>query len=170
MIKTPRLIIRPAALEDAPFLFQLNSDPEVIRFTGDEICKNIDEAQELITKKLVPQLQLYKTSRFLVFLLDGTFIGMCGLKFFPDQKEVDLGYRFLKKYWGKGYATEASQACLQWGFKHLKLNRIIAKVMPENIQSIKVLQKLNMKFYGINRDPSDPAGFLTYEIKSEDIE
>ena len=106
--------------------------------------------------------------RFTVTLHDGTYLGWCGLKYFPEQEEVDLGYRLKKKFWGQGYATEASRACLDYGFHQLGLGRIIAKVMPENLASLKVVQKLRMNFKGYHPDPTDPYPFIVYELKKED--
>lgn len=166
MIETTRLIIRPAILEDAHNLFLLNSDPEVVRYTGDVSFKTLGEAQDLIRTRMFTQFDLYKMSRFTVLLKDGTYLGWCGLKYFPETNEVDLGYRFMKKFWGQGYATEAGSACLDYGFKTLGLTRIIAKAMPENIGSIKVLQKLGMTFKGYVKDPTDPCSFILYEILS----
>lgn len=77
---------------------------------------------------------------------EGKFIGFTGLKYLDDLKEVDLGYRFRREYWGRGFATESSQAALELGFNALQLNRIIAMVMPDNKASVNVLEKLNFKF------------------------
>ena len=74
------------------------------------------------------------------------FIGFAGLKYLDDMDEVDLGYRFAKEYWGKGIATEAAKACVDYGFNKLGLSRIIAMVLPQNKGSIRVLEKLNFKF------------------------
>lgn len=62
------------------------------------------------------------------------------------EPEVDLGYRFMSQYWGKGYATEANAASLELGFKTLHLKKIIAMVMPLNTASIRVLEKLGFKY------------------------
>src|SRR5688572_23122623 len=104
MLETTRLILRPATLEDAQHLFLLHSDAEVMRFTGDKLAITMMETRTLISEKMIPQFQKYKMSRFVVFLKDGTFLGWCGLKYFPESNDVDLGYRFLKKFWGNGYA------------------------------------------------------------------
>ena len=72
--------------------------------------------------------------------------GLCGLKFIDDLKEVDIGYRFHRKYWGSGYATESAAACLKHGFEKLSLKKIIGRAMKENIASIKVMEKIGMKF------------------------
>jgi RimJ/RimL family protein N-acetyltransferase len=168
MLETSRLILKPATIEDADNLFQLNSDPEVMRYTGDKKFHSTLEAQKIINENLIPQFNHYKMGRFMIFLKDGTFIGWCGLKYFLETDEVDLGYRLKRSYWGQGFATEASKACLEYGFKVLRINRIIAKAMPENIGSIKVMQKLGMTFRGYLRDPTDPQSFILYDIfKSE---
>ena len=59
--------------------------------------------------------------------------------------EVDLGYRFIKEYWGKGIATESARACIDLGFNSLGLKKMIAMVLPANSGSIRVLEKLNFK-------------------------
>jgi ribosomal-protein-alanine N-acetyltransferase len=166
MLETKRLIIRPAVIEDAYNLYQLNSDPDVVRYTGDTSFKTLLDAQELIRDRMLTQFNLYKMSRFTVLLKDGTYLGWCGLKYFPETNEVDLGYRFMKKFWGQGYATEAGEACLKYGFEELKLKRIIAKAMPDNIGSIKVIQKLGFTFKGYVKDPTDPCPFILYELNN----
>lgn len=162
---TDRLILRLQTLEDAPFLVELNSDPDVVRFTGDGSLANEAEARKILEERVFPQWYKYKMGRFTVTLKDGTFLGWCGLKFHPETDEVDLGYRFMKKHWGKGYATESSRASLDYGFHVLKLDRIIAKAMPDNKDSLKVMQKLGMTFRGFHHDPTDPHPFIVYDIK-----
>ncbi len=164
MFETPRLIIRPALLEDAQNLLALNSDPDVVRYTGDGSLKDKLEAESLIKDRMMPQFEKYKMSRFMVFLKDETFIGWSGLKFFPETNEVDLGYRFMKKFWGFGYATESSKVWFKYGFETLNLTRIIAKAMPENTASIKVMQKLGMTFRGLQHDPTDPMSMVLFDI------
>ena len=164
--ETERLILRLQTLEDAQNLVEMNSDPEVIRYTGDGYLKNMAEAQTLLTERVFSQWQKYKMGRFAVTLKNKTFLGWCGLKFHPETDEVDLGYRFMKKHWGKGYATESSRASLDYGFKILKLERIIAKAMPDNKDSLKVMQKLGMTFRGYHHDPTDPQPFIVYDIKN----
>lgn len=162
--QTDRLILRLQNFGDAPSLVELHSDREVVRYTGDAPLSNVAEARALLEEKVFPQWKRYKMGRFAVTLTDGTFLGWCGLKYHPETDEVDLGYRFMKKYWGQGYATESSRASLDYGFQHLKLGRIIAKAMPENTDSIKVMQKLGMTFRGYHHDPTDPHAFILYDV------
>jgi [ribosomal protein S5]-alanine N-acetyltransferase len=170
MLETQRLIIRPAISADAFHLFTLNSDPEVMKYTGDTRTKSVIDAQNLIRDQLTPQFLKHKMARFMVFRKqDNTFIGWCGLKYFPETREVDLGYRLMKKFWSQGYATEAGRACLEYGFQKLALERIIAKTMPENVASIKVMQKLGMTFRGFVHDPTDPMPFVLYDIKKSEF-
>lgn len=111
MLETPRLFLRPAEVDDAFNLFQLNSDPDVMRFTADQAFSSVLEAQNLIRNRMVPEYRKFRMSRFMVFLSDRkTFLGWCGLKKFSETGEVDLGYRFMKKYWSQGFATEASKS------------------------------------------------------------
>lgn len=166
--ETDRLILRLQTYADAKNLVIMNSDPDVVRYTGDASLANVAEARKLLDDLVFPQWQKYKMGRFTVTLKDGTYLGWCGLKFFPETNEVDLGYRFMKKYWGKGYATESSRACLDYGFKTLNLDRIIAKAMPDNQDSIKVMQKLGMTFRGYHHDPTDPHPFILYDLKKSE--
>ena len=90
------------------------------------------------------------------------FIGWCGLKARPERNEIDLGYRFMKTAWGKGYATEAAFACIKYGFEKLNLERIVGRAMPQNTASLKVLQKCDMQYVGEEIVDEHPA--KTYEI------
>ena len=84
--------------------------------------------------------------RFSTFLKsDNSFIGWCGLKY-HEGDIIDLGYRFIKKYWGQGYATESSIASLKYGFEELGVKKIIGEAMKTNPASIKVLQKIGMVY------------------------
>lgn len=170
MIETKRLILRVPLLEDAQSLFELNSDPDVVRYTGDTAFNSIIEVHHLLRDRIWPQQEKYKMTRLIVTLKEGTFLGWCGLKYFPETNEVDLGYRFMKKYWGKGYATEASIASLEYGFNELNLKRIIAKAMPDNVGSIKVMQKLGMTFRGYVNDPTDAHPFVLYDMTQEEFQ
>lgn len=165
---TDRLILRLQTYADAPSLVELNSDPDVVRYTGNGPLANEAEARKLLEDLVFPQWQKYKMGRFSVTLKDGTFIGWCGLKFLKETNDVDLGYRFMKKYWGKGYATESSRAVLDYGFKTLNLDRIIATAMPENTDSLKVMQKLGMTFRGLQQNPTDPIPLIYYDIKKSE--
>lgn len=169
MLETSRLILRVPWIEDAPFLYEMNLDPEVVRYTGDVAFTSVEEAKKLILERNAHQWERFKMVRFSVFSKEGTYLGWNGLKFHPETNEVDLGYRFYKKYWGQGFASESSLAVLEYGFETLNLNLIIGKAMPENVSSIKVLQKIGMTFKGYVHDPTDPHPFIRFEIKQSEF-
>lgn len=164
MLETTRLTLRWATLEDAAFLVELNKDPEVMRYTGDAATPTLQDAIIMIKERFWPQKNLYRMGRFIICLKDNTPIGWCGLRFFPETQEVDLGYRLMKKYWGQGHATEAARVCLEYGFQTLKLTRIIARAKPQNLASIKVMQKLGMNFKGVVKECTDQEHWVLYEM------
>ena len=168
MLETSRLILKVASIEEAPSIMELNADYEVVRFTGDLPTVTIQATEELIKRRFLEQFEKYKMGRFSVYLKDGSYLGWCGLRFVPETSEVDLGFRFKKKYWAQGFATEASEACLKYGFEILKLKRIMAEAMPENTASIKVMQKLKMTFRGFHTNPTDAQGYIRYDISFEE--
>ena len=110
IFETSRLLFRTFTPDDAQLIYDLNLDPDVIRYTGDPI-KDIAHAKRVLEETIMPQYALYNHGRWAVHVKpDLEFIGWCGLKTRPERNEIDLGYRFMKKAWGKGYATEAAFA------------------------------------------------------------
>ncbi|CAN5198298.1 GNAT family N-acetyltransferase [soil metagenome] len=145
ILRTPRLILREFIVEDALNMFELNADPEIIRFTGDEPFKSIDEAIALM--KNYEQYRSYGYGRWTVLEeLSSEYVGWCGLNFNSESGETDLSFRFKRNRWGKGIATEAAIACINYGFNELKLSKIIGRAMKENRASIRVLEKTGMQF------------------------
>lgn len=142
-LQTTRFILREFQPEDAEYLFQMNEDWDCIKYTGDVAFENVEEAENFI--KNYDHYQKYGFGRWTVLdKVSGEFLGWCGLKYDEELHEYDLGFRFLKKHWGKGFATEASVFCLKLGFEKFKIPEIVGRVMPENLVSIKVLEKLGM--------------------------
>ena len=144
-IQTPRLILRELLPEDAEQMYELNSDPEVIQFTGDDPYLSVEDARNSILN--YDQYRNYNRGRLAMIRKESNeFLGWCGLKYIKENDETDLGFRLHKKYWNQGFATEAGRACLNYGFDTLDLPVIIAHAMNENKASIHVLEKLGMKF------------------------
>jgi ribosomal-protein-alanine N-acetyltransferase len=157
LLETPRLLLRKKVLEDAPFFLELNSDPEVTKYTGDAAFKNIEEAENIV-RYVISQYEKNGYGRWLVSLKEtGEPLGWCGLKYHDYSGDTDLGYRFMKQHWGKGYATEAGSACLDYGFKQLGLKRIIGRADVNNLASIEVLKKLGMTFFREDHLNESPA-------------
>lgn len=143
LFQTERLLLREFTLDDAAALFELNADPEVIRYTGDPPFESIDAARTFLEH--YDAYRLTGMGRWMVTRLsDGAVLGWCGLKSEPN--EVDLGYRLHRRFWGHGYASEAAMACLEHGFHRLDLESIIGRVVAENTASRNVLLKCGMVF------------------------
>ena len=145
IIETDRLLLREFILDDAEKFYQLNLNPNVIRYTGNTTFKSIDEA-----KSFLENYNDYKANGYgrwaVIHKKSNEFIGWCGLKSGELENETDIGFRFFEEEWNKGYATESATACLKYGFEVLKLNRIIGRAMKENIASIKVLEKIGLVY------------------------
>jgi len=100
ILKTLRLILREFIPEDATNMFELNADPEIIRFTGDEPFKSIEEAKALIQK--YDQYKKYGYGRWTVIDDSSSeYLGWCGLNYNKEANETDLGFRFKRSAWGK---------------------------------------------------------------------
>ena len=146
-IETERLLIRPFKMDDIEPSYLMNLDAEVSRYTGDGGVLSKEEIERRIVEDVLGDYKKHGFGRLAVELKEeNKFIGFTGLKYLEDMDEVDLGYRFMKEYWGMGIATESGKACINLGFNTLELKRMIAMVLPENIGSIGVLEKLNFEY------------------------
>lgn len=145
ILETERLLLREFEPSDAQAMYDLNADPEVIRWTGDPPFDSVEHAETFLQK--YPDYDRNGYGRWSVIVKEtDEFVGWCGLKL-NEKDLIDLGYRFFRKDWGKGYATESAAACLGYGFLALGMDEIIGRVAPENVASIRVLEKLGMTFW-----------------------
>lgn len=143
--KTNRLILRELTPDDAEDFYNLNADPEVMKYTGDAAFTSIEESRVFLENYSDYRKNGY--GRWAVLLRENNeFLGWCGLKL-NEENLVDLGYRFFRKHWGKGFATESAKAALEFGFEKLQLDEIIGRSAKANTASIKVLEKLKMQFW-----------------------
>jgi len=156
VLETKRLVLREVTREDVDDMFRLHSNVLVGKYTGEPPITSKEEMMRAIDERV----HLYKKvgyGRWPTFLKDGMqFIGWAGLAYLPEFDEIDLGYRFLPEFWGMGFATEASEAILKYGFGKLDLERIVAIAMKENKASIRVMEKVGMAFDKFA--PYDPGG------------
>lgn len=162
LFESARLTFKEFHIEDAPQLHLLNADPAVIKYTGDPPFTSIEEAENFV--RAYDHYEKHGFGRWSVFSKQtNQFLGWCGIKL-NEQGDHDLGFRFHQKEWGKGYATEAAKASLDYGFNTLGLKTIIGRAAHENLASIRVLEKLGMEFY-----KEDSCGHFTgakyYRIK-----
>ena len=167
VFETERLLLRPYTMDDVESSYQVNRDPEVSRYTGDGGPKTREEMATILRDHVLADYQKHGYGRYLVFHKEAEQnIGFSGLKYLPEEDEVDIGYRFAKKFWGQGIATESCHPFLAYGFEVLQLPSIIGMVLPDNKGSIRVLEKLGFTF---ERDfMEDGEKVLTYRLLATD--
>jgi ribosomal-protein-alanine N-acetyltransferase len=155
VLDTERLLLREMTTADAALAYELNLDPEVVQYTGDGPFESVQEAFDFLQK--YDHYEKYGFARWAVMRkTDGAFLGWCGLKYDAEMAEHDIGYRFFKRYWGQGYATESAAACIALGFSQFSLQRIVGRVMTQNTASIRVLEKIGLhrcKSYDFDGQP-----------------
>ena len=145
ILQTQRLTLRELTLDDVDFILALLNDPDFIRFIGDRNVRSVEDAR----KYLKGPIESYERNGFGLWMVEnkaGTPLGMCGLIKRDSLPDVDIGYAFLPEFRSQGYAFEAANASIAFGRDTLKLSRILAIVSKENDRSIRLLEKLGMKF------------------------
>jgi RimJ/RimL family protein N-acetyltransferase len=150
VLHTPRLLLRPFALTDAPALYTLINRWEIAYNT-----LNIPHPypQGLAENYILATNDKWMTAENLAFavLCDATLVGCVNLSVRHSQSRAELGYWIGVPYWGQGYATEAAGRLMQFGFEKMKLHRVYATCFSRNIASAKVLQKIGMRYEGTLR-------------------
>lgn len=145
ILTTERFILREFDITDAKVFYHLNQDSEVLKFTGDVPFDSVEESEEFIRN--YSHYALYGYGRWAVVLKESNeVLGWCGLKYHSEGYS-DIGYRFFRKYWGQGFATEAAKASLKYGKEVLKLDPIWGRVSKDNVGSIRVLEKIGMTYF-----------------------
>lgn len=168
--ETKRLFLRKFTPEDLALIYELNANWEVVKYTGNQSFKSLEEAKEVLENVIIKgQYEKYGMGRWAVIVKEtGEFIGWCGIRPNDNIAEIDLGYRYFQHSWGKGYATEAAFATLQYGFEVLNLPLIIGQAMDENIASRRVLEKVGMRF--VKKTTCAEAAAHYYEMTKEEWE
>jgi RimJ/RimL family protein N-acetyltransferase len=166
-VETARLVIRTFEPQDAePWLAMVN-DPEVRRFLPPGPVRTMETFQGAIERRQMLERERGYAMWAVEIKASGVFIGQCGFQPIEGtEPEVELAYHFNKASWGSGYATEAAMAVLAYGLEPVGLARVIALVVPENIGSWRVLEKIGMRYEGL-ADYHDMPGLKKYAAESE---
>lgn len=147
ILQTERLTLCHLTVNDAPFIFELLNDPDFLNFIGDRGIRTPNDAKNYIQTGPINSYEQHGFGLYLVRLKEGkTPTGLCGLLKRETLDDVDIGYAFLPEFRGKGYAFESAAAILKYGRTVLHLDRIVAITSPDNLASIKVLEKLGLQF------------------------
>ena len=144
MLETERLILRPLDERDVTEIYAMRSDADVMRFIREP--QNREESVNWV--KLVSSRWQTEKIGFCALLEKSsqTFIGWCGVWRLQETNEIEIGYAVAKNFWGKGLATEAALVFLQYAFENLKPEKIVAVASPENAASVRVMEKLGMRY------------------------
>jgi len=147
ILETDRLILRHQTAEDAAFMLELWNDPSWMQNIGDRGVRTVEEARTNIVNGAVEMYKKWGYGFYLTELKDGGIpIGICGFAKRDFLEHPDVGFAFLPRYWGKGYAYEAASAVMEYGKSMLGFARIVAFTSVENQASGKLLEKLGLQF------------------------
>ena len=140
-------MLRPPTLDDVDAWHAIYLDAEEVWYGAPRSSLEENRA------KLDRQIAHFEEHGFGMCTVDlaasGETIGAAGLQTLEGGPEIEVGYRFLKSYWGRGYATESARASIAYGFDELGLDRIVAVALAENIASRRVLEKCGLNEIGL---------------------
>ena len=163
VLETERLTLRWLAADDAPFIVELLNDPAWLRFIGDRHVRSIDDALAYMLKG---PMAMYARFGFGLYVTerksDGVSMGMCGLIKRDGLDDVDIGFAFLPEFYGQGYAEEAAAAVMAYGKTTFGLRRIVGITIRDNASSIKLLEKVGLKFERVMQMSGDDEEIMLF--------
>ena len=168
-IETERLVLRELLLSDVEGMFELDSNPNVHIFLGNNPITDIQESIDQI-KNIQQQYKDFGTGRWAVILKEtNEFLGWSGIKFITNEINnhknfYEIGYRFIEKNWGKGYATEAGKAFVDYAFNKLNAKALYAYADAGNKNSRIILEKLGLQY--VNSFEYEGETEVWYELKN----
>jgi [ribosomal protein S5]-alanine N-acetyltransferase len=164
-IETERLRIRALTIIDAGFMMQLMNTPSWIKNIGNRNVNDPTTASNYIANNIINSYHINGFGLFLVVVKkDNQSAGICGIVKREGLTIPDLGFAMLPKYEGKGIATEASKAVVQYAKETLQLSQLAGITKPDNIASIRVLEKVGMEFKEKIQLPQDANMFSLYTM------
>lgn len=156
ILSTPRLLLRQLGQDDAAFMLELLNEEPFLLNIGDRGVRNLEDSAAYILNGPVASYQKFGFGLYAVDLREsGTVAGICGLLKRESLDDVDLGFAFLQRFWGQGYARESAQAMMHHARNTLGLQRIVAITAPHNRDSIKLLEKIGFRFEKIIHMPDN---------------
>ena len=172
-IETPRLILRPFGLSDAPAVRRLAGERDIADTTLNVPHPYEDKMAESWIETHEPGYETDSLATFAIILHDTTdLVGAIGLTIDRPFNKAELGYWIGKPFWNQGYATEAAKAVIGFGFGELRLNRIGARHLTRNPSSGRVMEKIGMQQEGTARQATVKWGkyedMMLYGILRED--
>lgn len=156
VLETKRLVLRHFTVDDAGFILQLLNEPSFIEHIGDKDVRSLEDARQYLLNGPIDSYARFGYGLNMVELKEsGEPVGMCGLVRRESLDDADIGYALLERHCLQGYAAESAQAVLDHARQSLGLQRIVAIVSPGNHSSIRLLEKLGLRFEGMIRLTGD---------------
>ena len=152
-LQTKRTTLRRFRLSDLPAMMQLDSDPDIMKFTPSRVPQTPEQSQARLKNLVESEATHAPLGVWAAELKDGgDFVGWFMLRK-SDMEFVELGFMIAKKHWNMGLTTEISQTLLEFSKRELNLPGLSAVTDPGNIASIRVLEKLGFKLKGTKKVP-----------------
>ncbi len=145
-IQTSHLCLRPWTLEDATRLFEIMQEEDMFKYFPPSTPPSLEKARRYISHHLAHWVERGYGHWAVAIAGEGSAVGWNGLEYLPDTEEIEVAYLLSRSAWGKGYATEAARVAVRFGFETAHLDSIIGLVHPENLASIRVLEKCGLGF------------------------
>ncbi|MDN5216673.1 GNAT family N-acetyltransferase [Fulvivirgaceae bacterium BMA12] len=156
ILETQRLILREISVEDAEFILILLNTPQYLKFIGDKNVRTIEEAEEYVKQGPIKSYRENGFGLWLILIKDQQMpIGICGLIKRDILDDVDIGFALLPEYLGLGYGYEIATATLKHGNEVLGLEQIVAIADINNIASMKLLNKIGLRFEKVLKWPEN---------------
>jgi len=156
VLETDRLSFSDLTQDEAGFILELLNEPAFVRFIGDRGVRTLEDARNYLEKGPQASYQRFGFGLWLVRLKSTQeALGICGLMKRDSLQDTDIGYAFLERHWGNGYAGEAALAVRDYARFNLNLKRLVAVVDPDNTRSIKVLEEIGLTYERLIRLSSE---------------
>ena len=163
VLETQRLILRRFTLDDAAFVVELVNDPAWLANIGDRKVRSLEDARTYLRQGTLAMYDRVGFGMYVVTLKEsGEPIGTCGLIQRDTLPDVDIGFAFLPRYRGQGFAFESAAAVMEYGTGVIGLKRIVAIVSANNQASIRLLEKIGLRFERTIRFPGDEEEIPLY--------
>ncbi|MDQ3047192.1 MAG: GNAT family N-acetyltransferase [Bacteroidota bacterium] len=167
VLETERLIISHLTELDAPFFNRLLNSPSWIKYIGDRKVRTDEDAGNYIRDRIMPSYVLNGFGFYKVSLKDLTPIGICGLVKRDTLEDVDIGFAFLPEFEGKGYGYESAAEVLNLATSTIGLKRIVAITLKENASSIKLLEKLGLRYERMIQQHDEELMLMAMELENQ---
>lgn len=152
-LESERIVLRPLEDRDAAAIFTIFSDQEVMRYWSSTALVDMTQARQML-RQIHEGFRARTLFKWGIALRDSdVVIGTCTLTHFDDEFcRAEIGYALASAYWRRGYMSEALDCLVAYAFDELNLQRLEADVDPENVASVRSLERLGFQREGYLRE------------------